>query len=581
MDVRAYLNSKGWQWREINRPAGPQAVLNCPFCGDREKSFAISLADGAWNCLRLNNCGKKGSFIQLQKEMGDNPMPVDSARMFSVRPLPKLKDYKRPTIETPPLAEHVYDWLITTRKFNRATIDHFDLRQNSKATGICWPYFKNGELVNLKWRAIAEKKFHNEKGTEPTLFNRDRCAENKDRLIIVEGEFDCMALHQYGIESVSVPNGTGDCRWIDNEWDYCQQFQEIILCLDNDAPGWKLRDELIQRFGRWRCRVMVLPHKDANECLIQNVPQSIITAALENATGQPPELLTCALDYIDDVADMFENPELYKGMPTAFPELDRLLGGWRHQELTVWSGSNGSGKSTILNQVMLDILRRGVPVCMASLELPPQKYLRWAAMQWTEKKKLTRPEVTEAFYQFGPNLFIINTHEEIEPERVLDCFIYAARRYGVKHFIVDSLTRLMFPGRDENAEHKKFTSSFLSFVKAHNAHGHLVVHPRKGATDEDKPGKVDVGGTGHITNLAHNVLIMWRPNEDLKERAVAKGDKEPNSLLLIRKNREEGEEGKVRFVFNPEIKKFFAVAGQIKSPAPDFVPPKVYGRDND
>ncbi len=154
-------------------------------------------------------------------------------------------------------------------------------------------------------------------------------------------------------------------------------------------------------------------------------------------------------------------------------------------------------------------------------------------------------------------MYVIDTHEEIEPARVLDCFTYAARRYEVKHFIVDSLSRLSFPLRDENNEHKKFSSDFLIFVKVNNAHGHLVAHPRKGYSDDDRPGKVDIAGTGHLTNLAHNVLIMWRPSEELKERVRRQGKEPPDSRLMVVKNREWGTEGSVSLTFNPDVKKFY------------------------
>jgi twinkle protein len=207
---------------------------------------------------------------------------------------------------------------------------------------------------------------------------------------------------------------------------------------------------------------------------------------------------------------------------------------------------------------MLDLLKRSVPVCMASLELPPRQYLRWAAMQWTERQNPDDEQVYNAFCEFGPFMYIINTHEEITPERLMDCFDYAARRYGVKHFVVDSLTRVSFPLKDENNEHKKFVSDFLSFVKMHNAHGHLVAHPRKGFNDDDRPGKDDIKGTGDITNLAHNVIMMWRPSDELKQKALSQGKAMSDAKMIVKKNREWGTEGTIDMTFYPDIKKFKA-----------------------
>ncbi len=561
MDVRAYLHSKGWQFKEVYRNGAPNGILNCPFCGDMEKKFAINLETGAWNCLRLNNCGRRGSFWQLQKDMGDNPLPVDGAGMVykpANKQMSVQKVYKKPELPTQCLDGAAIKWIERERGLTLETIQRFDVRLSENGKELAWICYKDGKPVNVKYRKMAAKEFRNAKDAEPVLYNRDRCAENRDCLVITEGEFDCMALYQCGVDAVSVPNGTGDTRWIDNEWDYLQGFAEIVLCFDNDDAGRKATAQLVQRFGRWRTRIAVLPEKDANDCILYGVPPETVKSAIDNAAFQPPELLVGAIEFMGEVMELFNHPNLVKGTPTAFGPLDDILRGWRDQELTVWSGKSGSGKSTVLNQTVLDLLKQGVPVCMASLELPPRQYLRWAVMQWLEQSRPPDDDVYRAFTEFGVFLYIINTHEEITPDRLLDCFDYAARRYGVKHFVVDSLTRISFPLKDENNEHKKFVSDFLSFVKMHNAHGHLVAHPRKGFNDDDRPGKDDIKGTGDITNLAHNVLMMWRPSEDLKQKAQSQGREMPDAKLIVKKNREWGTEGTVDLSFFASVKKFRA-----------------------
>jgi twinkle protein len=72
---------------------------------------------------------------------------------------------------------------------------------------IAFPYFCAGELVNLKFRALAEKAFALVKGAEMILYELDDIADHKSA-IIVEGELDKLALEEAGILNVvSVPNG--------------------------------------------------------------------------------------------------------------------------------------------------------------------------------------------------------------------------------------------------------------------------------------------------------------------------------------------------------------------------------------
>ena len=82
MDIRQFLNQQGWSWTEKQRPSGLIAEMTCPFCKSKEKSFAVSLNDGAFSCFRLNNCGVKGSFWDLQKMLGLTPQRLDNVWKF-------------------------------------------------------------------------------------------------------------------------------------------------------------------------------------------------------------------------------------------------------------------------------------------------------------------------------------------------------------------------------------------------------------------------------------------------------------------------------------------------------------------
>ena len=180
-------------------------------------------------------------------------------------------------------------------------------------------------------------------------------------------------------------------------------------------------------------------------------------------------------------------------------------------------------------------------------------------MQLTKRNYPDRTEIRNALQWMDGKIYIVNAHEEIEPENLLNIFEYAARRYGVKHFLVDSLMRVSFPMVDELKEHKNFVSSLLSFAKKYDCHVHLVAHPRKGAKENDKPSKDDIMGTGHITNLAHNVLIMWRPSPEDKDHAEMKKTSVADAVIYVKKNRELGLQGSVKLIFNPETKNFYEV----------------------
>jgi twinkle protein len=548
ISVREYLNRKGFQWKEQRG----QAVMNCPFCpdGDKEKKFAVGLQNGAFNCLHLNSCGVSGSFWDLQKRFGDDPERLYSDNVFISK---KKKEYKKPKTKIAPPVDVVVKYLLD-RKFTLDTIKEFNIgSHNGKYATI--PFYKNGEIVNIKYRNITEKKdMFQESEAEPTLFNRDNITDNY--LLICEGEYDAMAFHQYGIPAASVPSGTNNFDWVDTEWEYLDTFPVIYLCYDNDSAGQEAEITCAKKLGLWRCRSVVLPHKDANECLMNGVTRETIKNCIAQAKDYHPAILTSPLEFEKDVVDLFYKTKELNGVETAWDKLTSILKGWRPDELTVWSGRSGAGKSTILNQHVLDIASKGVKSCIASLEMPAKRYLRWAIIQYKENHHPSETAIHDALRWMDDKIYICNTHEETTPETLFEVFEYAARRYNVKHFVIDSLMRVSFPGKDELKEHKAFVSQLLSFAKKYGCHMHLVAHPRKGATDFDEPGKVDVRGSGHITDLAHNVLIVWRVPDEEKEKLRQRKKQWSDMILYLKKNREFGIEGSLKLYYNSHSKKF-------------------------
>lgn len=541
-DIGEYLTRKHIEWRR----RGDQAIFNCPECGDKERKFAVSLITGAYNCMHLNNCGAKGSFYDLQKLLGDEPTRRKKDRFVNTKP----KSYTLPKVEVKPVTQPVIDYL-DKRGLIAEVREHFKVGAEDGDT-VMLPFYRNGELVNVKYRSITDKKkMRTEKDAEPILFNRDNITE--ERLIICEGEYDAMALYRYGMEAVSVPMGAGNLQWIDCEWEYLETFSEIFICFDMDAAGKKAARDVAARLGEWRCRIVSLPGKDANECLIKKLP---IAQQWQDAEVLSPDTLVSTMYFEDQVQNLFRMGTQLFGTPTAWKGLDKKLKGWRGGEVTIWSGRNGSGKSTILNQHILDIASKDVKSCIYSGEMPPERYLRWAVVQRTQNDGPSPRSIKEAMQWMDGKIYILNITSGVLPDKLLSDFEYAARRYDVKHFVVDSLMKVSLDSKDEYNSQKEFVGRLCQFAQKFDVHVHIVAHPRKTASDDDAPGKVDVKGSSHITDLAANVIVMNRTSDEIKEAMKLK--KKPvtvsDAQLYLKKNREFGIEGKVHLWFNIRTK---------------------------
>lgn len=541
--VGEYLSSKGFEWRESRG----EAILNCPFCDDKERKFAVNLSTGAYNCFHLNSCGARGSFWDLQKRLGeDQPERLVNQSGFLK---PTKKKYKLPEEKNIGISSQVTDYLFN-RGFSSETIKRFKIKGDGDT--VILPYYREGVLINNKYRNIYDKnKMWMETDAEPILFNHDNISG--ERLYICEGEYDAMAFFEYGINAVSVHGGAKNFDWVKTEWDFLDRFREIYLCFDQDTAGQEAIVSLVPKLGAWRCRHVFYPYKDLNDCLKNKLSKEELLVCLGNSKDFPPASLSSPLDFKEDVFGLFENPRSLDGIPTAWDKLNNILKGWRYGELTIWSGRSGAGKSTILNQHIIDMIHKDQIVCIASLEMPPPRYLRWAIIQKLMVNKPERQDIEYTLDYFEDKIFIVNINEEVKPGSLLDVFEYAARRYNVKHFIIDSLMRMSFKASEELNAQKEFASNLVSFARKFKCHIHLVAHPRKGMKDSEIPGKVDVRGSSHLTDLAHNVIVLYRPDEEEKEKQP---NKVSDMLLMVKKNREFGIEGYIKMNFNPETKKF-------------------------
>jgi twinkle protein len=545
ISIKDYLNRKGYQFKL----RGNEIILNCPFCGDTEKKLAINSSTGAWNCLRLNNCGLKGSFREFQTMHHDEPESLYGSAFTEER----KKTYKKPVVTIDKPTDYVIEYL-KSRNISEGTIKRFRVGSKNGSVAVL-PYYKDKVLVNVKYRNIADKKqMWTEKDAEPVLFGRD-LIEDHSALIICEGEYDAMALWEYQLEAVSIPMGAGNHDWLANEWDFIDNFKIIYLVFDKDVSGIDGAKELATKIGIWKCRLVELPGKDANECLKNGITRASICECFSNATELQPAYLIDASSMRKEVQNLFVKGKDSFGVETAWSGLTEVLKGWREGELTIWSGRNSSGKSTILNQHFIYMLDKNIHCCIGSLEMPPPRYLRWAVIQKTESYNPSPLTIDACFDFWAGKLFILNRFDRVAPKQIMECFEYAARRYNCKHFILDSLMKVKLTGKDEYEAQKDFVDELKWFAEKYKSHVHLVAHPRKGEKDSDAPGKVDVKGSSHITDIADNVIVLWRLEQEEKDKLKKKG-KPADMILYVKKNREFGTEGSMRMIFNEGTKRF-------------------------
>lgn len=452
------------------------------------------------------------------------------------RERPTFKRPSKPQCQTPKSAVH--EWLVG-RGLTEHTIAEFKIGEqvkDGKAIAV-FPYVRDGEFINAKYRDVADKRgMRQEGGAEPCLFGWHLIEPRLRTIAITEGEIDAMTLHQCGIPALSGNAGATNHQWIENDWERLERFSEIFVCYDDDEAGHKGAKEVIQRLGVERCKLVKFGAKDANQWLQEGASGEDFHAALKEAKFVDPQELRSIADFFGQVKALF-----YPGANEQ--PLPRLMLGERYEdsfefrpgELSVWTGINGHGKSLMLNQVLIGLMTQGERVCVFSGEMPPSTQGKRLVRQLSGCSRPTPAYIDAMERWVRERMWVFDTVGTAQITRLLEVFRYAAKRYGIGHFVIDSLMMTDVPedGPGAFSAQKAAVQLLVQFGKQHHAHVHLVAHPRKAKDESFAPGKLDVGGSGKITDGADNVFSVWSARKEESDTPDDKAD----ALLELHKQR--------------------------------------------
>ncbi len=196
---------------------------------------------------------------------------------------PKLSFDNLTALNVVASASPVFSYLMEERKLTKKTLDLYQIAASGRE--MVFPYYRDEELIFVKYidldRIDGKKKMRVDANCEPCLFGWDVIPRLARSLVLVEGEIDAMSLHQYdlGFAVLSVPFGGGGGakqKWVEHEFNRLSAYDLIYLAMDDDEAGRQATTELMQRLGSHRCRIVKLPAKDANDCLMAGMSQEVI-----------------------------------------------------------------------------------------------------------------------------------------------------------------------------------------------------------------------------------------------------------------------------------------------------------------
>lgn len=512
----------------------------CPIHKEKTPSFKIPVADETF--AKCFGCGFSGDVFDLTMKMNGGTF-YDAVRWVAAQcnfelaeeekectpPLPRLTKLSQPFIE-----------YFEGRGISNYTLLRFGITESTewmpKANGqipvVCFNYFRNGELVNIKYRG-AQKDFKLNKSSELIFYNLD-AIKDTDTCIIVEGEVDCLSMHEAGIYNVvSVPNGTtpkgNRLQYLDNCYDYFIDKKRIIIATDNDKVGKELKAELSRRLCVERCLEVIFPSdcKDANDVLVK-YGKATLAAIVSTAKELPIDHVIAHEDIAADVMQYYEHG-YPQGTKTGVEGLDEYLQLMPGQFTTV-TGAPGHGKSEFIDNIMAHTaVNAGWRWAICSFENTPAalhatkiaEKIAGRAFDYRRNPEHRIPpaDMPDILQFIGSNFIFYNTiTADVTIDGILAKAAELVARKGINGILIDPwnyIEHVIPNGMTETM----YISDMLSKVKIAaqkmGIHIILIAHPAKLQKDKNTgkyevPTMYSISGSAHFNNKTDNGLTIYR-----------------------------------------------------------------------
>lgn len=398
-----------------------------------------------------------------------------------------------------------------------------------------YPYYKDGRLVAYKVRVVENKKmFSIGDQSNVDLFGWDvAVGRGAKRLVIVEGELDCVALDRIlemhtkaewkdNIPAVcSLPHGAGgaakDIARLASK--IRKHFKEITLCFDDDEPGQKATEEVCKILPE--ATTVALPTKDANAAILEGKTK----AAHKAVTFNSKKPKNTRLVWGDVLHEEAREPAEW-GFSWPWGHINQATRGIRLGE-TIYIGAGVKlGKSELVNALAAHCIKEhGWKVFMAKPEEANNKTYKMMAGKMVGRifHDPTCEFDYEAYDRAGKmlegRLAMLNIYQAIDWE-VLKGDIRAAAHEGCKAIFVDPVTNIVngMNAADANTKLQEIAQELSILAKDLDVVIFIFCHLRNADTGppHERGGKVLSSQFAGSRAMARscNVMIGLEGNKD-------------------------------------------------------------------
>lgn len=339
------------------------------------------------------------------------------------------------------------------------------------------------------------------------------------------------------------------------------------FCYHNSCSGndWRKVREMYEP-DCYTSKSTYLPHRS-----FRPIRKDIAIKELQDTDENKGNVWQC-LSEIED-----EDRSKIVSIPSGIVQYDKECCGFDKPSLNIWSGNNGSSKSTLLNQLAINAVNNGFKVAIYSGELRGKKMKRWLILQ-AAGKQYNKKSNYNSYDYYTPNnikdkivewfqgkLYNYNTKYSHNIEQVCLEVEKLVKEHQIDMLIMDNLSCLDIDELDGsiNEQQKAAIKMLLRMTERMEIATHVVIHPKK---SELYLRKNDVSGAKTLTDLADCVFFVHRWNQDTQKAAkefmqpqvfADLCSSETTNIVEVIKHREFGEaEGHIyKLFYEPESRR--------------------------
>lgn len=359
-------------------------------------------------------------------------------------------------------------------------------------------YFDKDKTPVAQKIRFANKDFKFLGDTKETMmYGQQLWSSGGKKLTITEGELDALSVAtafdgKYPVISLSTGAGSAK-KEIAKHLEWISSFEEIYLWFDNDEPGRKAIDEVINMLPLGKVKIVRhSEYKDANEILVKKGKPAIVNA-FYNAEPYKPEGILLPSDLLEEVLKPIEY-----GRPWMFEKMTDITYGRRLGEVVALGAGVSVGKTDFVTQSIAFDLKHDYSVGTFMLEQQTRETLLRIAgkldgQHYHLPDNHTDPKQLEATITAINGLYIYDNFGAIDWDTISDKIRFMYHNYKVEHFYIDNLTALNAHAQDERRNLDSLMADVAELAKELNIWVLVVSHlnPPKTGESHEAGGKVE------------------------------------------------------------------------------------------